>query len=127
MVVALGACSPDPIEAEVEPETATSCDDLIPTGEALAVQLLAAVESVPIEVLTGDEPPEGQLAELFDKGKQFDQRVEVLECDSARLNREIMDRIGGDLEPDSLAGVILREIMLSGGGPTSDTDSGEEG
>ena len=125
MVAALTACSPDPIEAEVEPETATSCDELIPTGEALAVQLLAAVESVPIDVLTGDVPPEGQLAELIGKGKLFDERVEALECDPARLNREIMDRIGGALEPDSLAGVILREVMLSGGGPVPDSDSGE--
>lgn len=127
-VVVLGACSPDPIAVEVEPEEAQSCDDLIPTGEALAVQLLAAIESVPIDVLTGDVPPEGALAELLEKGRLYDERTVGLGCDPAVLNAAIMERVGADLEPGSLAGTILLEIMQGGAlgesGPT--TTAGEQ-
>lgn len=107
----LAACTPDPIEVEVLPEEAQSCDDLIPTGEALAVQLLAALEAAPLDVITGDQPAEGDLAELLAKGKEFDSRSQTLDCDPAALNAAIMERVGDDLEPNSLAGAILLEIM----------------
>lgn len=110
----LSACAPDPIEVEVQPEEAQDCGDLIPTGEALAVQLLAAIETVPIDVLTGDTPPEGILADLLDKGRLYDERTISLGCDPAELNAAIMDKVGDDLEPGSLAGVILLEIMQGG-------------
>ena len=113
----LAACTPDPIEVEVLPEEAQSCDDLIPTGEALAVQLLAALEAAPLDVITGDEPAEGDLAELLSKGEEFDARSEALECDPAELNAAIMERVGDDLEPNSLAGAILLEIMRNGAIP----------
>ena len=114
LAVTMAACSPDPIEVEVQPEEAQDCDDLIPTGEALAVQLLAAIETVPIDVLTGDTPADGVLAELLDKGRQYDRRTTSLGCDPAQLNAEIMERVGDDLKPGSLAGVILLEIMQGG-------------
>ena len=120
MVCVLGlglpACTPDPIAVEVLPEEAQSCDDLIPTGEALAVQLLAALEAAPLDVITGDEPATGDLAELLGKGAEFDERVEALECDPTELNTAIMERVGDDLEPNSLAGSILLEIMQGGAG-----------
>lgn len=112
----LAGCTPDPIEVEVQPERAQTCDDLIPTGEALAVQLLAALERVPLDVLTGDEPPEGDLAELLAKGEEFDARSVALDCDPQVLNAAIMERVGDDLEPNSLAGSILLEIMQGGAG-----------
>ncbi|NND04630.1 MAG: hypothetical protein HKN91_17790 [Acidimicrobiia bacterium] len=114
LVPVLAACSPDPIEVEVLPEEAQSCDDLIPTGEALAVQLLAALEAAPLDVITGDQPAEGDLAELLSKGEEFDVRSDALECDPAVLNAAIMERVGDDLEPNSLAGAILLEIMRNG-------------
>lgn len=115
VVPLLVACTPDPIEVEVLPEKAQSCDDLIPTGEALAVQLLAALEAAPLDVITGDEPAEGDLAELLAKGKEFDVRSDALDCDPAALNAAIMERVGDDLEPNSLAGTILLEIMRGAG------------
>lgn len=116
VMVIVTSCSPDPIEVEVEPERAQSCDDLIPTGEALAVQLLAAVESVPLDVLTGDEPATGDLADLLAKGREYDTRSRILECDPEALNLAIMERVGDDLDPSSLAGVLLLEIMQGGAG-----------
>jgi len=110
----LAACTPDPIEVEVLPEEAQSCDDLIPTGEALAVQLLAALEAAPLDVITGDEPAEGDLAVLLSKGEEFDARSDALDCDPAELNAAIMEKVGDDLEPNSLAGAILLEIMRGG-------------
>lgn len=115
----VSACSPDPIEVVVEPERAQTCDDLIPTGEALAVQLLAALELVPLDVLTGDEPATGDLADLLAKGGEFDSRSDALACDPTELNASIMERVGDDLDPNSLAGVILLEIMRGGAGPTT--------
>jgi len=113
----LAACTPDPIAVEVLPEEAQSCDDLIPTGEALAVQLLAALEAAPLDVITGDQPAEGDLAELLDKGEEFDVRSQALQCDPIALNAAIMERVGDDLEPNSLAGSILLEIMRGGASP----------
>lgn len=115
----VSACSPDPIEVVVEPERAQTCEDLIPTGEALAVQLLAALELVPLDVLTGDEPASGDLAALFAKGEEFDSRSAALGCDPTELNVAIMERVGDDLDPNSLAGVILLEIMRGGAGATT--------
>lgn len=94
-----------------------TCDDLVPTGVALAVQLLAAIETVPIDVLTGDAPAEGAFADLLDNGRLFDDRVESLGCDPAMLNAEIMAEIEEDVDPTSLAGTLLLEIM-QGGPPT---------
>ena len=122
MLPLLAACTPDPIEVEVLPEEAQSCDDLIPTGEALAVQLLAALEAAPLDVITGDQPAEGDLAELLAKGEEFDVRSVALECDPVALNAAIMERVGDDLEPNSLAGSILLEIMR-GGAPGAGSDS----
>lgn len=112
----LGGCSPDPIEVEVQPEEAQSCDDLVPTGEALAVQLLAALEAAPLDVITGDVPAQGDLGNLLAKGAEFDRRAAILECDPDELNAQIMERVGDDLEPNSLAGSILLEIMRGGPG-----------
>ncbi len=109
--LALSACSPDPIEVVVEPERAETCSDLIPTGTALAVQLLAAIESIPIDVLTGDAPAQGQFAELLSIGRQFDAKADSLGCDPAELNAEIMAAVGERPEPGSFAGVLLLEIM----------------
>lgn len=80
------------------------------------MQLLAALERVPLDVLTGDVPPEGDLAELLSKGEEFDIRSDALGCDPQLLNAEIMERVGDDLEPNSLAGAILLEIMQGGAG-----------
>ena len=107
----LGACSPDPIEVVVEPERAETCSDLIPTGTALAVQLLAAIESIPIDVLTGDAPAQGPFSELLSIGRQFDAKADSLGCDPAELNAEIMAAVGERPEPGSFAGVLLLEIM----------------
>lgn len=112
----LGGCSPDPIEVEVQPEEAQSCDDLVPTGEALAVQLLAALEAAPLDVITGDVPAQGDLGNLLAKGAEFDRRADILECDPDELNAQIMERVGDDLEPNSLAGSILLKIMRGGPG-----------
>ncbi len=109
--LALSACSPDPIEVVVEPERAETCSDLIPTGTALAVQLLAAIESIPIDVLTGDAPAQGPFAELLSIGRQFDAKADSLGCDPAELNAEIMAAVGERPEPGSFAGVLLLEIM----------------
>lgn len=125
VTTALAACSPDPIEVEVQPERAQTCDDLIPTGEALAVQLLAALELAPLDVLTGDEPATGELGDLLDKGEQFDTRSDALGCDPAELNAAIMERVGSDLEPNSLAGFILLEIMRGGAGITQAPSPGD--
>ncbi|MCP3973441.1 MAG: hypothetical protein GY720_02980 [bacterium] len=110
-VVLLSACSPDPIEVVVEPERAETCSDLIPTGTALAVQLLAAIESIPIDVLTGDAPAQGQFADLLAIGRQFDAKADSLGCDPSELNAEIMAAVGERPEPGSFAGVLLLEIM----------------
>lgn len=109
--VLLGACSPDPIEVAVEPERAETCSDLVPTGTALAVQLLAAIESIPIDVLTGETPADGAFAELLNIGRLFDAKADSLGCDPAQLNAEIMDAVGDRPEPGSFAGVLLLEIM----------------
>lgn len=127
----LGACSPDPIEVAVEPERAQTCSDLVPTGTALAVQLLAAIESIPIDVLTGDAPAEGQFAELLAIGRQFDARAESLGCDPAELNAEIMAAVGERPEPGSFAGVLLLEIMQGEPAeleepPTTEPPTGDE-
>jgi len=113
LAIAAAACTPDPIEVEVEVEVerAVTCDDLVPTGVALAVQLLAAIETVPIEVLTGDVPAHGAFADLLDSGRLFDDRVESLGCDPVALNVEIMTAIEEDVDPTSLAGTLLLEIM----------------
>ena len=110
------SCTPDPIdvEVEVEVERAATCDDLVPTGVALAVQLLAAIETVPIDVLTGDAPAEGAFGDLLDNGRLFDDRAESLGCDPAVLNAEIMAEIEDDVDPTSLAGTLLLEIMQGG-------------
>jgi len=131
LLMLLASCAPDPIEVEVQPAEAQDCGDLIPTGEALAVQLLAAIETVPIDVLTGDTPPDGILADLLDKGRLYDERTISLGCDPAELNAAIMEEIGDDLEPGSLASAILLEIMqggaLGGGSPAPAAGSGDEG
>lgn len=133
LMLPLASCAPDPIEVEVQPEEAQDCGDLIPTGEALAVQLLAAIETVPIDVLTGDTPPDGILADLLDKGRLYDERTLSLGCDPAELNAAIMEKVGDDLEPGSLAGAILLEIMQGGAlgdglsVPASPTGSDDEG
>lgn len=111
VVMLLAACSPDPIEVVVEPERAETCADLVPTGTALAVQLLAAIESIPIDVLTGDAPAQGPFAELLAIGRQFDAKADSLGCDPAELNAEIMAAVGERPEPGSFAGVLLLEIM----------------
>jgi len=113
------SCTPDPIdvEVEVEVERAVTCEDLVPTGVALAVQLLAAIETVPIDVLTGDAPAEGAFADLLANGRLYDERAETLDCDKAALNTEIMAEIEDDVDPTSLAGTILLEIMQGGSGP----------
>ena len=128
LALVAGGCSPDPIEVEVEPERAETCSDLIPTGTALAVQLLAAIEGVPIDVLTGDTPPEGPLAELLAIGEKFDAKADSLGCDPAELNREIMEEVGDRIEPGSFAGVILLEIMQGGasGATTTSTEPPSE-
>jgi len=122
-MILTAACSPDPIEVVVEPERAVTCSDLVPTGTALAVQLLAAIESIPIEVLIGDAPPEGPFAELLSIGRQFDAKADSLGCDPIELNAEIMQAVGERPEPGSFAGVLLLEIML---GASSD-DVGQSG
>lgn len=114
VALATASCTPDPIEVEVEPEKAATCEDLVPTGVALAVQLLAAIETVPIDVLTGDAPAEGPFADLIDKGRQYDDRSDSLGCDPAALNAEIMAEIEDDVDPSSLASTILFEIMQGG-------------
>ena len=120
IVMLLAACSPDPIEVVVEPARAESCDDLVPTGTALAVQLLAAIETIPIDVLTGDAPAQGAFAELLDIGRQFDAKADSLGCDPAELNAEIMEAVGERPEPGSFAGVLLLEIMQ---GASSEAES----
>jgi len=125
MALLAAACAPDPIEVEVQPEEAQNCGDLVPTGEALAVQLLAAIETVPIDVLTGDQEPEGVLAELLDKGRQYDERTRILGCDPAQLNAAIMERVGDQLEPGSLAGALLLEVMQGGAAVTTTTGDPE--
>jgi len=114
--IVAASCTPDPIDVvvEVEVERAATCDDLVPTGVALAVQLLAAIETVPIDVLTGDAPAEGAFADLLDSGRLYDERAESLGCDPAALNAEIMAEIEDDVDPTSLAGTLLLEIMQSG-------------
>lgn len=118
------ACSPDPTEVVVEPERAETCSDLVPTGTALAVQLLAAIESIPIEVLIGDTPPEGPFAELLSIGRQFDAKADSLGCDPGELNAEIMQAVGARPEPGSFAGVLLLDIMQGSSadrGPSTDS------
>ena len=117
--VIAASCTTDPIEVEVEVEVerAVTCEDLVPTGVALAVQLLAAIETVPIDVLTGDAPAEGAFGDLLDSGQLFDDRVESLGCDPAELNAEIMAEIEDDVDPTSLAGTLLLEIMQGGASP----------
>jgi len=117
-LLVVAACSPDPIEADVEPARAETCADLIPTGTALAVQLLAAIELTSIDVLTGEEAPQGALADLIEKGRQFDERASSLGCDLAELNVEIMKEVG-DVDSESLAGQILIRIMQGGVGSGS--------
>ncbi len=113
------ACTPDPIDVavEVEVERAVTCADLVPTGVALAVQLLAAIETVPIDVLTGDAPAEGAFADLLDSGRLFDDRAESLGCDPGELNAEIMAELADDVDPRSLSATLLLEIMQGGSLP----------
>ena len=116
VAVLVASCTPDPIDVavEVEVEKAVTCEDLVPTGVALAVQLLAAIETVPIDVLTGDVAAEGPFADLVANGRLFDERVGSLGCDPAALNAEIMAEIEDDVAPNSLASTILFEIMQGG-------------
>jgi len=117
----LAACSPDLVEVEVEPERAETCDDLIPTGTALAVQLLAAIEAVPIDVLIGEAPAEGPFGELLAIGVEFDAKSASLGCDPEELNASIMEQVGDDVEPGSLAAVLLLQIMQGGSAESAAT------
>ncbi len=110
------SCTPDPIDVavEVEVEKAVTCADLVPTGVALAVQLLAAIETVPIDVLTGDAPADGAFADLLDSGRLFDDRAVSLGCDPGDLNAEIMAELADDVDPRSLSATLLLEIMQGG-------------
>jgi hypothetical protein len=127
VAILAASCTPDPIDVavEVEVERAVTCADLIPTGVALAVQLLAAIETVPIDVLTGDAPAQGSFADLLASGRLFDDRAESLGCDPGALNAEIMAEIDDDVNPRSLAGALLLQIMQSGSTPPGEGTTSE--
>jgi hypothetical protein len=109
VVTLFPACTPETLE----PQAVETCDGLLPVGERIVEDYLAAIEDLPLAVLVGDEPMPPEMTQLNQRGAQLDERVARLECNVDGLNAEIAEATA-DLEATTPAGEAFLLIVRSG-------------